>query len=136
MTLRTIGHEVYTHVEPDDGGKAPPPWWLIAIAARVIPSLRRKLATSARAIAAGLASQRARRVGRHAASRAARTSRAFGALVTDAGSALSHTAIVAREYGLPAVVATSNATSTIEDGEELVVDGNRVTVERLGVSKT
>jgi pyruvate,water dikinase len=54
-----------------------------------------------------------------------------GALVTDAGSVLSHTAIVAREYGLPAVVATSNATSTLVDGDEVTVDGNRGTVERV-----
>jgi rifampicin phosphotransferase len=54
-----------------------------------------------------------------------------GALVTDAGSALSHTAIVAREYGLPAVVATANGTSTLVDGEEVIVDGNRGTVTRV-----
>ncbi len=54
-----------------------------------------------------------------------------GALVTDQGSALSHSAIVAREYGLPAVVATSCGTSTLVDGEEVLVDGNRGTVERL-----
>jgi rifampicin phosphotransferase len=54
-----------------------------------------------------------------------------GALVADAGSALSHTSIVAREYGLPAVVATGNGTSTLVDGEEVIVDGNRGTVERV-----
>ena len=48
-----------------------------------------------------------------------------GALVTDAGSVLSHTAIVAREFGLPAVVATANATSVLKDGEEVIVDGTR-----------
>ena len=53
-----------------------------------------------------------------------------GALVTDAGSALSNTAIVAREYRLPAVVSTANATSQLVDGEEVVVDGNRGIVER------
>lgn len=57
--------------------------------------------------------------------------RRAGALITDAGSALSHPAIVAREYGLPAVVATMNATSTLIDGEEVVVDGNRGTVQRV-----
>jgi phosphohistidine swiveling domain-containing protein len=35
------------------------------------------------------------------------------------------------KYGLPAVVATSNGTSTLVDGEEVVVDGNRGTVERV-----
>lgn len=53
-----------------------------------------------------------------------------GALVTDAGSVLSHTAIVAREFGLPAVVATANATSVLKDGEEVIVDGTRGTVNR------
>jgi len=43
VQIRVIGHEVYTHAEPDDGGKAPPPWWLLGIVARVIPSLRKKL---------------------------------------------------------------------------------------------
>ena len=57
-----------------------------------------------------------------------------GALVADAGSVLSHTAIVAREYGLPAVVATSNGTSTLVDGEEVTVDGNRGTVERVAAA--
>jgi rifampicin phosphotransferase len=38
-----IGHEFYIHIEPDDGGAKPPPWWLIGIVARVLPSLRRKM---------------------------------------------------------------------------------------------
>ena len=55
----------------------------------------------------------------------------IGALVTDAGSDLSHPAIVAREYGLPAVVGTKRATSTIPDGATIEVDGDRgiVTIE-------
>jgi pyruvate,water dikinase len=53
-----------------------------------------------------------------------------GALVTDHGSMLSHTAIVAREFGLPAVVATMNGTATFRDGEQVIVDGNRGTVTR------
>ena len=56
--------------------------------------------------------------------------RRAGALVTDAGSVLSHTAIVAREFALPAVVATANATSTLLDGEEVIVDGSRGVVTR------
>jgi len=51
-----------------------------------------------------------------------------GALVTDLGSPLSHTAIVAREHGLPAVVATGNATEKLRDGEIVTVDGTRGTV--------
>ena len=53
-----------------------------------------------------------------------------GSLVTDAGSVLSHTAIVAREFGLPAVMATANATSVLKDGEEVIVDGTRGMVSR------
>jgi pyruvate,water dikinase len=46
-----------------------------------------------------------------------------GALVTDRGSLLSHPAIIAREYGVPAVVATGTATSVFHDDQILVVDG-------------
>jgi len=56
--------------------------------------------------------------------------RRAGALVTDHGSTLSHTAIVAREFGLPAVVATAKASATLRDGEEVIVDGSRGTVTR------
>ncbi|HET9387004.1 MAG TPA: PEP/pyruvate-binding domain-containing protein [Gemmatimonadales bacterium] len=53
VQIRGIGHEVYSHVEPDDGGNAPPPWWLIGAVARVLPSLRRKLIAAERAVAEG-----------------------------------------------------------------------------------
>ncbi len=46
-----------------------------------------------------------------------------GALVTDSGGILSHPAIIAREYGIPAVVATGNGTQIIEDGQQVLVDG-------------
>jgi len=46
------------------------------------------------------------------------------AIVTDTGGALSHCAIVAREYGIPAVVGTGVATATIRDGQEIEVDGD------------
>ncbi len=48
-----------------------------------------------------------------------------GALVTDSGGILSHPAIIAREYGIPAVVATGNATEVIRDGDRVSVDGTR-----------
>ncbi len=54
-----------------------------------------------------------------------------GALVTDAGGVLSHPAIIAREYRIPAVVATGNATSVVRDGATVVVNGNAGTVEVL-----
>jgi len=53
------------------------------------------------------------------------------ALITDGGSALCHAAIVAREHGIPAVVATGNATHRLRDGQRVKVDGNRGTVELL-----
>ncbi|WP_067510098.1 PEP/pyruvate-binding domain-containing protein [Actinoplanes sp. TFC3] len=46
-----------------------------------------------------------------------------GALVTDNGSILSHPAIISREYGVPAVLATGSATSTFRDGQVITVDG-------------
>ena len=46
------------------------------------------------------------------------------ALVTDTGGILSHAAIVAREYGLPAVVGCDVATSAIQDGARVEVDGD------------
>ena len=46
------------------------------------------------------------------------------ALVTDTGGVLSHPAIIAREYGIPAVVATGNATQVIRDGQRVEVDGD------------
>jgi pyruvate,water dikinase len=54
-----------------------------------------------------------------------------GALVTDAGGFLSHSAIIAREYRLPAVVATGNATRLLRDGQVVTVDGLAGTV-RVG----
>jgi rifampicin phosphotransferase len=44
--------------------------------------------------------------------------------VTDRGGLLSHAAIVAREYGLPAVVGCTDATSLIPDGARVSVDGS------------
>jgi phosphohistidine swiveling domain-containing protein len=49
----------------------------------------------------------------------------IGAVVTDRGGALSHCAIVAREFGIPAVVGTDRATSRIPDGARILVDGDR-----------
>jgi phosphohistidine swiveling domain-containing protein len=54
-----------------------------------------------------------------------------GGVVTDAGGLLSHSAICAREYGIPAVVATQVGTEQIPDGALITVDGERgiVTIE-------
>ena len=51
-----------------------------------------------------------------------------GALVTDSGGILSHSAIIAREYRIPAVVATGNGTELLEDGQTVTVDGSAGTV--------
>jgi pyruvate,water dikinase len=53
------------------------------------------------------------------------------AAVSDIGGSMSHAAIVAREYGLPAVVGTGNATSMIKDGQRIRVDGGRGIVTLL-----
>lgn len=47
-----------------------------------------------------------------------------GAVVTDGGGVLSHTAVIAREYGIPAVLATGEATRRLCDGDLVTVDGS------------
>ncbi len=54
-----------------------------------------------------------------------------GAIVTDKGGALCHAAIVSREYGLPAVVGTRDATSRITNGTLIEVDGDTGSVQIL-----
>jgi pyruvate,water dikinase len=44
---------------------------------------------------------------------------------------LSHGAIIAREYGIPAVVGIKNATRYIKQGQQIIVDGDHGTVEIL-----
>ena len=52
-------------------------------------------------------------------------------LVTDIGSILAHGSIVAREYGIPAVLGIGDATQRIKNGQTITIDGNKgvVTVE-------
>src|SRR5262249_4706856 len=47
-----------------------------------------------------------------------------GGLVMEMGGANSHGAVVAREYGIPAVVGVANATSRITTGQRITVDGS------------
>jgi pyruvate,water dikinase len=54
------------------------------------------------------------------------------AAVSDIGGTMSHAAIVAREYGMPAVVGTGQATSRIRTGQRIRVDGDRGIVTLLG----
>jgi len=56
----------------------------------------------------------------------------LGAIVTDSGGLLSHSAIVAREYGIPGVVGTREATARIADGARVRVDGDAGEVTVLG----
>ncbi|MGE3800648.1 MAG: PEP/pyruvate-binding domain-containing protein [Candidatus Kapaibacterium sp.] len=61
----------------------------------------------------------------------------IGALVTNVGGLLSHPAIISREYGIPAVLATVNGTELLQDGEIVTVDGTagRVTRTSQGPSE-
>jgi pyruvate,water dikinase len=54
-----------------------------------------------------------------------------GALVTDHGGLLSHPAIVAREFHVPAVTATGNATQLLTEGQRVTVDGTAGWIEVL-----
>ena len=51
------------------------------------------------------------------------------AVVTDIGGPLSHSSIVAREYGIPAVLGTGSATRRIHTGDTVTVDGDAGVVE-------
>jgi pyruvate,water dikinase len=53
------------------------------------------------------------------------------AVVTELGGPLSHAAVVAREYGIPAVVSVAGATVAIRNGDRLRVDGDRGIVHKL-----
>ncbi len=58
------------------------------------------------------------------------------AVVTDGGSLAAHASLVAREYGIPAVVGTGDATARLHDGQWVVVDGDRGSVTPLSVGET
>lgn len=52
-------------------------------------------------------------------------------LVTEVGGLMTHGAVVAREYGIPAVVGVENATRIIKDGQQIQVDGTQGFVKVL-----
>jgi pyruvate,water dikinase len=58
-----------------------------------------------------------------------------GAVISESGGVLSHSLIIAREYGIPAVVSVRGALSILREGELVLVDGytGKITVES-GVS--
>jgi pyruvate,water dikinase len=55
----------------------------------------------------------------------------IGGLVTEVGGLMTHGAVIAREYGLPAVVGVVNATRLIQDGQRIRVHGMDGYVELL-----
>jgi pyruvate,water dikinase len=55
----------------------------------------------------------------------------IGGLVCDIGSSVSHGAVIAREYGLPAVVNTQNATVIFQTGDTVLLDGDNGSVTLL-----
>jgi len=52
-----------------------------------------------------------------------------GGLISEAGGRLSHGAILAREYGIPAIMDVRNATWILQDGQKVRIDGTRGIVE-------
>jgi pyruvate,water dikinase len=58
-----------------------------------------------------------------------------GGVVTDVGGPLSHSSIVAREYGIPAVLGTGVATRRIKDGQTVRVDGDAGSVTLVGAGQ-
>jgi pyruvate,water dikinase len=51
-----------------------------------------------------------------------------GAVIAESGGILSHSSIVAREYGIPAVVSVSQACQQLQDGTIVTVDGYTGTI--------
>lgn len=54
-----------------------------------------------------------------------------GGLIMEIGGAMTHGSVVAREYGIPAIVGVSNATNVLQSGQRLRIDGNRGVIEML-----
>lgn len=48
-----------------------------------------------------------------------------GAIITDEGGQLCHSAIIARELNIPAVVGTEKATTILKDGIKVIIDGDK-----------
>ena len=59
----------------------------------------------------------------------------IGGLVTDTGGILSHASIIAREFGIPTVVATRNGTKAVTDGQRVQVDGTAGLVRLLDAAQ-
>lgn len=52
-----------------------------------------------------------------------------GGVITEVGGILSHGAIVAREYGIPAVMSVPGATNILRDGQQISLDGNKGVIQ-------
>lgn len=52
-------------------------------------------------------------------------------LVTEVGGLMTHGAVIAREYGLPAIVGVENATALIKEGQRIRVNGTEGYIEIL-----
>ncbi len=61
---------------------------------------------------------------------------AAGGLVMELGGMMTHGAIVAREYGIPAVVSVHQATTRLQTGQRIQVDGStgRITLKDMGAA--
>ncbi len=55
----------------------------------------------------------------------------IGGLIAEVGGQLSHGAIIAREYGIPAVMDVADATHRLTTGQRVRIDGQRGTIEIL-----
>ena len=58
------------------------------------------------------------------------------AVVTDTGSIMAHASLIAREYGIPAIVGTGNATKKIHTGDQITVNGNTGEIELINLIKS
>lgn len=54
-----------------------------------------------------------------------------GGIIVERGSTLSHSAVVARELGIPAIVNVPGITKILKDGENVIMDGSKGTVHRI-----
>ena len=57
-------------------------------------------------------------------------------IIVERGSTLSHSAVVARELGIPAIVGVPGLTTIVEDGEMVKMNGETGLVERLDQDET
>ena len=52
-------------------------------------------------------------------------------IVTEIGHPLSHGAIIAREFGIPALLGVKNITRILQNGDEIILDAEKGVIERL-----